>query len=150
LTQELGVCTVLVAIAQIIASSEFTTRSEVVAAMDNLSTIFNSTTAAMDASQELFDGLDIDLQYFSQSAAYGSLQRLYSLCLKYLIVQFYNLKTEKRFTLKNERSPLEITVTEYGSLGENDANYDLFIASNNLCGNEILLLPAGREVVIYA
>jgi hypothetical protein len=41
-------------------------------------------------------------------------------------------------------------VTEYGSLGDADANYDLFVRSNNLSGNDILLIPAGREVVIYA
>ena len=42
-----------------------------------------------------------------------------------------------------------ITIDEYGELGDNDINYDLFISSNNLKGNDILLLEAGREVVVY-
>ena len=61
----------------------------------------------------------------------------------------YNLKAEKRFTLKKARSPLEIAVTEYGELGENDFYYNLFLDSNELTGHEIRLLPAGKEVVVY-
>jgi len=150
ISQELAMSVALVAIAQITATSNFTTRAEVVTAMDNLTIIFNQVVNALEEIQDDFSGTSIDLQYFSQSTAYGSLQKLYALCLRYLLSQFYNLKVEKRFTLKKARSPLEITITEYGSLGENDENYDLFITSNNLCGDEILLLPAGTEVVVYA
>ncbi len=146
LAQELSISSLLIAVARVVATSSFTTRSQVVSAIDNLTTIFNSCVAALDDVQEQFSALDIDLQYYSQSAAYGSLQALFATCIKYLMSQFYSLAAEKRFTLARERSPLEITVTEYGSLDY----YDLFLTSNNLSGNDILLLPAGREVVIYA
>jgi hypothetical protein len=66
--------------------------------------------------------------------------------MQYLLSQFFNLATEKRFIIKNRRSPLEVCVTEYGSIDY----YDLFIESNELSGDEILLLNPGREVVIYA
>lgn len=94
--------------------------------------------------------MDIDKQYIANSLNYTSLQNTFSLTMQYLLSQFFNLKTEKRFTLKNPRSPLEITVTEYGDLGENESNYQLFLDSNQLTGNEVLILPAGKEVVIYA
>ncbi len=90
--------------------------------------------------------MDIDKQFISQSVGYSTVQNLYALTMQYLLSQFFNLKTEKRFTLKNKRSPLEITVTEYGTLDD----YDLFIESNQLTGDEILILPAGKEIVIYA
>ena len=90
--------------------------------------------------------MDIDKQFISQSVGYSTVQNLYALTMQYLLSQFFNLKTEKRFTLKNKRSPLEITVTEYGTLDD----YDLFIESNELAGDEILILPAGKEIVIYA
>jgi hypothetical protein len=90
--------------------------------------------------------MDIDKQFISQSVGYSTVQNLYALTMQYLLSQFFNLKTEKRFTLKNKRSPLEITVTEYGTLDD----YDLFIESNQLSGDEILILPAGKEIVIYA
>lgn len=90
--------------------------------------------------------MDIDKQFISQSVGYSTVQNLYALTMQYLLSQFFNLKIEKRFTLKNKRSPLEITVTEYGTLDD----YDLFIESNQLSGDEILILPAGKEIVIYA
>lgn len=93
---------------------------------------------------------DIDKQFYSLSNSYTNLNNTFSLTMQYLISQFFNLKTEKRFTIKKPRSPIEITCTEYGGLGDNDENYDLFISSNQLQGDEILLLQTGKEVVIYA
>jgi len=148
--QEFNVTIMLIAIAQIVATSIFTTRTQIISAIENLTDIFNNSIAALDEVQDNFSDLDIDFQYFSETQTYTSLINLYTLVLKYLITQFYNLKIEKRFILKRERSPLEIAVTEYGSLGESDFYYDLFLSSNELSGNDILTLPAGREVVIYA
>lgn len=90
--------------------------------------------------------MDIDKQYIANSQNYTSLVNVYTLTMQYLLSQFFNLATEKRFTIKNKRSPLEICVTEYGTID----NYDLFIESNELSGDEILLLNPGKEVVIYA
>lgn len=90
--------------------------------------------------------MNIDKQYFANSQNYTSVVNVYTLTMQYLISQFFNLATEKRFTIKNKRSPLEVTVTEYGSADF----YDLFIESNELTADEILILNPGREVVIYA
>lgn len=91
----------------------------------------------------------IDKQFHSQIGTYTQVENAFGLTMQYLISQFFNLKTEKRITLKKQRSPLEITVTEYGSLGDNEENYQLFLDSNQLSCDEILLLPRGKEVVIY-
>lgn len=147
--QELGILAILCSICQIIVTSNFKTRSEIISAMDNITTVFNDTINALEAVQEQFEGLDIDLQYFSQSKSWSSIQYLFALTMQYLLTQFFNSKSEKIFTLKNARSPIEITITEYGSMGDNDSNYELFLASNNLYGNDILLLPAGRSVTVY-
>jgi hypothetical protein len=149
ITQEMGVTVALIAIAQIVATSEFSSRADVIAAIDNLTNIFNDTISALDEIQDGFSGLYIDQQYFSQTKTYTGLMNIYALSIQALMKIFLSIKAEKRFTLARPRSPLEITVTEYGSLGENDENYDLFIKSNQLSGNDILLLPAGREVVVY-
>jgi prophage DNA circulation protein len=146
---EFGMTTTLIALAQMVVNAEFASRSEVIAAIENLTTIFNTTVENIENVQENFSDLDIDFQYFSQTETYTSLINLYTLCLQYLFAQFYSLSIEKTITLKRARSPLEITVTEYGTLGENDSNYDLFLQSNNLTGDDILLLPEGSEVVIY-
>jgi hypothetical protein len=147
--QEYGVTLILTIFAQIIATTEFTSRSEIITAIENIFSIFNDSIETLEEIQSNFSDLDIEFQYYSQTGVYTSLINLYTLCYTYLINQFYNLNVEKRFTLKKPRSPLEITVTEYGELGESDSNYDLFLESNELSGNDILILPAGREVVVY-
>ena len=124
-------------------------RGYAVSAMENITDRFNSTTAALDEIQDTFSGLDIDLQYFSESQSYTSLVNLFTLALQYLISQFFNLKVEKRFTLKVPRSPIKLTIDEYGEFGDNDFYYNLFLKSNKLSGNHIVLLPAGFEVVVY-
>lgn len=139
----------IVVIAKIVATSTFQSRPEVVSAIQNITDIFNNTVSTLETIQDLFATLDIDRQYYSFLKQYTILVNIYSNAIRFLITEFYNLQAEKRFTIKNARSPLEIAVTEYGELGEDDFYYDLFLTSNNLSGNDILLLPAGREVVIY-
>jgi hypothetical protein len=117
--------------------------------MENIQMLFDETVEAIETAQDNFSDLDIDEQYFSQTKTYTSLINLYTLCYQYLLTQFYNLAVEKVIVLDRPRSPLEITVSEYGELGNNDENYELLIKSNHLTGMDILLLAAGREVVIY-
>lgn len=69
--------------------------------------------------------------------------------MAYLLRSVFDLSVEKRFKLEKRRAPIEITISEYGSLGDDDSNFQLFIDSNGLKGNDILILPEGREVVVY-
>lgn len=105
--------------------------------------------AALDTAQERFESLDIDLQYFSQRQTYAQSAKLIALVIQFLLLSAFDLSVERRITLTRPRSPIEITVTEYGTLGENDVLLDLFLLSNGLTGDDIYLLPAGREIVIY-
>lgn len=149
-SQEFGLTITLISIAQSIVTSTFSSRADVLSAIENLGDLLNNSVESMDEIQDLYIDLDLDFQYFSQTQTYTNLVRLFSLAIQYLLQQFYNLKTEKRFEIKNPRSPIEITVSEYGSLGKDDFYYNLFLESNKLSGNDILLLPAGTEVLIYA
>jgi len=139
----------LITVATISANSEFETRAQVVDAIDKIVSLVDSVTSTLDMQQEYFENLDIDNQYFSMLQSYYKIMALMSQALKLLVATSFNLKTEKRFTLDRDRSPIEITITEYGSFGENDENLDLFIRSNSLHGDQIELIPAGTEVVIY-
>lgn len=143
---ELSMIAILISGARIIVTSNFKTRSEIISAIEKVQELWNNIIASIDAIQDNFKALDIDKQYFGNSAAYTSLVNTYTLTMQYLLSQFFNLATEKRFTIKNKRSPLEVCITEYGT----PDNYDLFIESNELTGDEILLLNPGREIVIYA
>jgi hypothetical protein len=145
---ELSIIGSLVAFCKIILTSKYTVRTEIVSAMDKLTSTFNDTINALENVQELFSDEYIDHQYFSQSTAYTRIMKMYTSTMMYLTNQFYSAKTAKIITLKKNRSPIEITISEYGAQNF-DANYDLFLSSNQITGSEIQLLPAGREVVIY-
>ena len=88
--------------------------------------------------------------YIPMASTYPDLMELLRLLIEYLLSIIYDLKTEICFTLKAERAPIAIAIDYYGPKGWDDSFLDLFIASNGLYGDQINLLPAGFEVVIYA
>jgi len=130
-------------------SGALATKAQAIQAIEDLTTQFNDTVDALDGAMDLFDTEDIDKQYFSQSEAYNDLALLMYLATEYLLSIIFDLALERRFTLDRPRTPIEVVITEYGSTGENDLFLDLFIYSNNLIGKEIVLLPRGKEVVVY-
>lgn len=137
------------AMALVSTSSMLDTRAQALEASELLSLEFQTLTDALDGAQVEFETLRIDQQYFSQSISFVESAQITAGATRYLLEASFDLAIEKRFTLNRERAPIEITITEYGELGNEDSNFDLFIASNQLKNNDILLLQAGREVVVY-
>ena len=161
-TLELGLSAALSAVAQITTTSAVSprglgpddtgalaTKAQAIKAVEDLTAAFNAVIDNLDAAQELFSTNDVDEQYYSQSESFNDAAILISLCIEYLLSIAFELSVERRFVIDKPRAPIEITITEYGTLGENDSNLDLFIRANELVGKDILLLPRGREVVVY-
>lgn len=147
--KELALASIVATFPLIITSGDLTTRQEAINLAELLSNLFDSMTNDLDEAQDFFKDNLLENQYFSQSESYSNLLRLLALAVKFLLQASFDLKIEKVFTLDRDRAPIEITIAEYGELGENDINYDLFLESNNLKEDEILLLRAGREVRVY-
>ena len=149
LTQELALSSCIISLAQIATISGLKTRVEAIGFADQLVAAFESITTALDESQTLFADTPIDRQYFSQSQSYTDLALLVATAAQYLLTASLDLQVEKRFTLDREQHMYDIVVQEYGTLGPDEANVDLFIDSNKLKGDEFCVLPAGREIVVY-
>lgn len=147
--KEIAQVSALVAVAQISATGLLATRNQAIDTSDEVRNLFTSVTNDLDSAQELFKNSDIDVQYFSESQSFSDTYLIISQAVAYLLQASFDLAIERTFVLETPRAPIEITITEYGGLGESDSNYDLFIESNNLKGQEIIILPAGREVVVY-
>ena len=148
--QELTLSASVVGFAQASTIGGINTRAEALGLIDEYFSYFNGITDKLDETQELYQDNFAEVQYFSQSQSYSDNLGIISQAINFLLTQLFDLSIEKRFILNRSRAPIEITVSEYGTLGENDINLDLFIASNNLKGDDIRVLPAGREVVVYA
>jgi prophage DNA circulation protein len=136
--QELVGTTVMAAVAQVVIDGEPTTREEALQILETVRTMHDDMTASLDAGQALYDGQIIHRQYLNRSDTCLLVSEVSVLLLRRL----FDLSVAKRFTLERDRTPIEISLTE-------GVDYDGFIAANNLTGREILLLPAGREVVVY-
>lgn len=132
------------------AESGLKSQAQAIQTAQDISTQYDAIVANLDESQALFEDEDIEDQHFSQEQSHNETMLVTSQAVEFLLMSSFNLKIERRFTLTRPRAPVEIAIIEYGGPGENDANIDLFINSNRLKGNDILLLPALREVVIYA
>ena len=147
--QETVLSGILGAVGLTAISGSFSTRAEALDTTAFITDIFNLITDGLDANQELFkDGLAPD-QYFSQSDVFADISQMIALAINFILQSSFDLSIEKRFVLDRDRAPIEIAITENGSLGENDSNFDFFVETNNLHDNDILLLPAGTEVVVF-
>ena len=147
--QELALTSGLASISFVSSTGELASRLQAIELINANTELFKNITDTLDESQELFKDEIIDDQYFSQSESYSDVVLMVSQTIAYLLRSAFDLSIEKRFILEKMRAPIEITISEYGDLGEDDLNFDLFVDSNGLKGNEILILPEGREVLVY-
>jgi hypothetical protein len=138
----------LTAVAQVSVSGTFETRPVAVEAALEVSGQFITVTDRLDEVSELFTGV-LATKYFSQLDSFCSTWLLTAQAVNYILRTSFDLAIERRFTLSQRRAVIEIVITEYGTLGDNDINYDNFIRYNKLKNNDIVILPAGREVVVY-
>lgn len=105
---------------------------------------------ALEETQVQFEGEPITNQWVTQRKTHYQTARIAGLGAAYLISSAFDLNAERRQVLDRPRVPVELAMELYKGPGENDENIDLFIESNGLHGNDIIWLPAGREVVFYA
>ncbi len=78
--------------------------------------------------------------------AYQKLQAAVALTAGFLVEISFDLKQERKFILNKPRTIIDLTAELYGEV---DDNLDFFIDSNNICGDELIELPRGREIVYY-
>lgn len=140
--KELVATSCVIGVVQAVVNAELTNREDALAYIDVVTDIFTTATDYLDAGQTALSNLAIDKQYFSQSQSYNDMAMLVAQTVQLLLVRSYNLAVAKRFTLTKNRCPIEIAITE-------GVDLDDFISVNRLKGNDILLLPAGRQVVVY-
>lgn len=141
-TKELVAVTATASINVAIVGTPLSTREEALSLIETITANFNTVTSALDAGQSQWSGNLLESRYFSQSDAYTDTVKMTAQMIDLLLRQAFDLAVAKRFTLKTNRCPVEIALTE-------GVDLDKFISSNGLKGNDILLLPAGREIVVY-
>lgn len=155
LTGELWLNAVACGVGMAITEKSPQTRGEALAALRLYRAFLERSAAVLDAlakASAIAPGRSsIREQYFPRVASAEAILTLNAAIARHMMSVAFDLKTEKRIVLDRPTSPLFLTIREYNCTAANaDYYYDLLCRSNNLLGRELLLLPAGREVVIYA
>jgi prophage DNA circulation protein len=155
-TRELSLSAVIGALSNIATTSigssgsgSLQTQEQAVETIDDIAALFSAITDNLDADQEKFADKTLDERYFSQTETYRLAVVLIAASQEYLLTGLFDLKVEKRFVLLTDSDPIALTIQEYGSMGENEENYQLFLESNNLKNNEIFIINQGTTVVVY-
>lgn len=148
-SQDLTLTGAMGAIGVSVTRAPLTSRQSVLDGIEGLSLVYNRINAGMTANQEVYAGQPLDLAYVAQVRSFSDALRMEALTLSFLLRSTFDLAVEKTITLSKAENPVMFAMDAYGGPGENDSNIDLFLASNNLEGNEIILMPAGKQVVVY-
>ncbi len=122
-----------------VTNTQFRTKPEALNAAADLVDLFDEVTAWREAALEAFEDDD-------PGGASAALLRAVSLAAGYLVEVSYQLVPERRVFLDRDRTIVDVAAEFYGVV---DEKLDLLIQSNDLTGDEILELQAGRAIVYY-
>jgi len=121
-------------------NAQFATRSEAIQAADDILQLFEDVTNWRDDNYATLQELD-------EGRNYQALQEAVAITAGFVIDLSFDLRQERSVVLTESRNIVELVAELYQK--EPDDELDFFITSNGLTGDEILELPAGREVVYY-
>ena len=122
-----------------VVNTQFTTRSEALAAADVILAQLDEVTNWRDDNFQSLGEVDT-------GGAYQQLQEAVALTAGFLVEISFTLKQERSVILTRNRTIIDLVAEFYGSV---DDQLDFFIDSNDLSGSEILEVPKGREIVYY-
>ena len=132
-----------------------TSRPQTITVVEKLNDLFENVTDGLDTIQALYADNPINVKYFSQSETYADAMLMIAEASKFLLISLFGLPSERRIILKEDTFVPQIAKNEMGSMGfpgdpkREFENVDIIILSNDLHGDDIYMLEAGREVLIY-
>ena len=132
-----------------VTRTPLTSRQSVLDGIAGLGLVYNRINAGLTANQEVYAGQPLDLAYVAQVRSFSDALRMEALTVSFLLRSTFDLAVEKKITLNRAENPVMFAIGAYGGPGDNDSNIDLFFESNKLTGNETILMPAGKQVVVY-
>lgn len=138
-TQFLQYLAALLGLSEACLAGDMTTREEAVSASETL-------RDALDIAIIGIEDIESNVSGYSAPVDLMALLRdILSQAAALLLEKSFSLQAERRITLEGDRTPLDLIYELYGDIDQ----LDEFIEQNNLQGDEIFLIPRGREVAYY-
>lgn len=129
------------------APPTFTTRRQAIAAAAAVAEQFEALVAWRDEGFEALGGAEgLSEGQVDTGESYQALQQLVAITMGYLVQASFGLQAERQIVLDRPRTIIDLAAELYGSV---DDKIELLITSNDLTGDEILELPAGKAIVYY-
>ncbi len=127
-----------------VSSRGFRFRREAIAAAEAVVAQFEQVEAWREQNYAAFSADDPST--VDTGETYTQLQGAVADTVGLLVTLSFELQQERRIRLGRSRAIIDLVGELYGEV---DSRLDFFIDTNDLSGNDIVELPAGREVVYY-
>ena len=131
----------------VISNNDIQTRIQAIEAAETLRTSFEDLTNALDGYGAEFDALLYHERYFSQTDTFSLLSDLTAKAQAYLLSLIVSLKKEKTVVLDKPLPAVFVALDYYND--DSDETLNFLIETNKLTLDEIMVIPAGRELLIY-
>ena len=126
----------------------YTTKAEALTAAVALQQFHAVNRDFIELEETKFQSSPLELLVYGDSQESKTLNEIVELTSNSLAQLSFDLKQERTIDLARDRNIVELTFELYGNI-ETD-NINLLISANNLRGEEIIMIPKGREITYYA
>ena len=133
--------------AETILLENYITKESALTAAFELSDFHDVNRDFIELQEGNFNSTSLELLLYGDSEESKNLTAIVEETGNLLSSASFNLQQERTIVLNRERNIIELTFELYGNLDNN--TLDLLIDSNNLTGEEIILLPREKEIVYY-
>jgi hypothetical protein len=135
------------AMAETMLLEDFKTKGEALEAALTLQDFYNENKDFIESEESKFHIDFLNLLLYGDSEENKNLNAIVQLTAANLANLSFGLSQERIIELARERSIIDLAFELYGNI-ENET-LDLLIESNKLNGEEIILIPRGREIIYY-
>ncbi|GMO27971.1 MAG: hypothetical protein Pg6A_15760 [Termitinemataceae bacterium] len=150
ISSEIFLISSIIAFSDTVVASNIKNRDECISLLEILETIYNEIVDTVTLYETKAKDLDFTVQYIAFRDSMETLEKLRSLLIRYLLQELFDLRALRRIIVGKPTTLLQIA---YQYMGANAATIDdvieKLIKENELHGEEILLLPVGKEIIIY-
>jgi hypothetical protein len=130
------------------APPTFATRNQAIAAADAIAEQHASVVDWREAGFEALSSMagGVNQAHIDTGESYSALHAAVSISVGFLVVDSFGLQAERSIVLDRARTIVDLCAELHGVV---DEKLDQIIDANNLSGDEILELPAGKTIVYY-
>lgn len=138
----------LMAYAECTLYAEYLTKAEALTVSNSLQSLLNQVRELIEFQEQKFQIDSLNLLLYGDSVLWGVINGIVQSTSARLVSLAFGLKQERNIILQRPRTIIDLAWELYGTSSEK--TLDQLIANNLLEGEEILLIPIGREIVYYA